>query len=627
MTKEIEFSNSIKLSSEAEVLKDLDRRLDNSATSQDNNTLSNSPIDNSIDYDEGVPKTLGRYRILEKVGQGATAVVYRAYDPQLDRFLAIKLLRDYLAKDKDYRKNFIQEAKLAAQLTHPNIVTIYDVGITDHKAYIAMELIEGKTLEAILKASQKLSVPAALAMTRQLASALQYAHEQGVVHRDIKPGNILVLADTKTVKLADFGIAQLEESLVGTGKLSDKVMGTPEYMSPEQVLGHPLDSRSDLYSVGVLLYQMINGKPPFCSDDLANLFKRIIKTKSPSFSVENYRIKDDLNDLVRKLLHKRPAKRYQKAAELCLEIDRINRKIDPKNKIKKQGFSSLTTRWTATMAGTVFLSMCVGLVIVAWMQYRALSGITFDYGASIARMIAYQSSEPLLDQDAVGLQALAKDAASNEALKMIVIANNQRKVLARVGSKVKTLTQPDADEMVKEMDGMIFYERKSLEGERLYDLYVRVKFADKPVGYLMLSYSREPILQASSVTLSSMLILMLVTLFIVSIVGLRLARQTATDFRRVSLGLKKLVLGRTDTRINSKRNDEAKHLFEAFNRTSVFVEATLEKNKKYEHMLKRKTARKRKKTVEISKVETQRPISQDDVETIQVTVKKKFVNK
>ncbi|MGB0496553.1 MAG: serine/threonine protein kinase, partial [Kangiellaceae bacterium] len=208
------------------------------------------------------PRILGRYRILEEVGRGSTAFVYRAFDPQLDRFLAIKMLRPHLAQNKSFREAFVRESRLAAQLSHPNIVTIYDVGITDDIPYIAMEILEGITLEEILKSKNKLDLKTALNITGQMTLALDYAHQQGLVHKDIKPANILILRDKKTAKLTDFGIAQAIDNFnegnnansKNQGKVRrNKVIGTPEYMSPEQVVGHALDHRTDLYSTGVLL--------------------------------------------------------------------------------------------------------------------------------------------------------------------------------------------------------------------------------------------------------------------------------------------------------------------------------------------------------------------------------------
>ncbi|MBV1907866.1 MAG: protein kinase [Kangiellaceae bacterium] len=520
------------------------------------------------------PVRLGRYRILDEVGRGATALVYRAYDPQLDRFIAIKVLRERLAKDDDYREGFVREARLAAQLTHSNIVTIYDVGISDNKPYIAMELMEGATLEDILKRNAKLSLNTVLSIVRQLAGALSYAHKHGVVHRDIKPGNILILKDKKTAKLTDFGIAQIDETLAKTGRVTDKVLGTPEYMSPEQILGQSLDRRSDLYSTGVLMYKMISGLPPFMADDLGDLFKQIIRSKQPEIVIDNNLVKDDVNDLLRKLLQKRPEKRFQNAEQLLSEIRYIiNKIIKPKEK-QKAHFTSLTTRWTITMASSVFVSMCIGLVVVYAMQFRALSGIAYDYGHTVGKMIAYQSSEVVVLEDWVGLRALVKEVAKNEQLASIYILNRGGEVLASnlTFKKGQLFENPNSDEPVKKIDSTLIYRRTLADDSVLFDVSMPIYVGERMVGQLFVSYSASTIYDASNTTLITMLVVMLVTLLVVSAATLILAKQTSQDYKRVTLGLKKMSVGRVDSRILTERNDEASGLFIAFNQLAAYLE-------------------------------------------------------
>jgi len=567
------------------------------------------------------PRMLGRYRILEEVGRGATALVYRAYDPQLDRFLAIKVLRDRLARDEDYRDSFIHEARLAAQLTHPNIVTIFDVGITDGKPYIAMELLEGATLEQILKSRGKLPIKSTLAITNQLASALVYAHKQGVVHRDIKPGNILILKDKKTTKLTDFGIAQIDENLSKSGGLADKVLGTPEYMSPEQILGQPVDHRSDLYSTGVLIYRMLSGLPPFIADDLGELFKQIIKNKMPELVIDNAQVKDDLKDLLRKLLQKRPEKRYQNASFLVSELRQISNKLSKKNSAKKPFYSSLTTRWTLTMAGAVFLSMCVGLVVVYWMQYKALSGITFDYGHTVGQMIARQSSEAIVLDDPVGLNVLLKENAKNEQLESVVILDLSNKVLAsnqdqNVG---KEFVKPSKDELVKVIDTTEIYQKTLSDNKELFEVSTPIYFADKKVGSLFLSFSAVSIYQVSNTTLVTMLLVMLVTLFIVSFATILLAKQTSRDYKRVADGLRKMSVGRIDARILSHKSNEAGQLFAAFNQLAAYLERVFDRADGGD--LSKITL------PDITITKTNLDIDQKDVDTVEISVEHQTSNK
>ncbi|MET1256601.1 serine/threonine protein kinase [Aliikangiella maris] len=521
-----------------------------------------------------LPKNVGRYRILNEVGRGATAFVYKAYDPQLDRFLAIKVLREELAQDEDYRQAFIKEARLAAQLTHPGIVTIYDVGIADNKPYIGMELLEGATLEQILKAQGKLNLRTVLAMSVQLARALDYAHRQGVVHRDIKPGNIVVLKDKKTVKLTDFGIAQLDDSLNSVGKGSDKVIGTPEYMAPEQVLGQPTDNRSDLYSFGVLIYRMLMGLPPFIGDDLGQLFKQIIKNKPPRIYVVEEKVKDDLQDFMRKLLQKQPNKRYQSAGQISNELRTIQGKLGEKKQQQNNEYVSLRFRWTATMAGVVFVAMCLGLAIVYYMQYQALSGITFDYGRSIARMIAYKSADSVLLDDLVGLNALVNETNKNDQVKSVAVMNKNNTVLASTQKDIiGTAFKPPNDRSHEHtLEDILIYQRELENKNILFDVEMPIKYDNKSLGYLYISFSADSMFTAAKSTLVTMLIVMMITLFVVFIITLVLARRTSRDYQRVTQALNKMALGRVDARLISDRNDEAGQLFAAFNRLANFLE-------------------------------------------------------
>jgi len=527
------------------------------------------------------PKTLGRYRILHEVGRGATAFVYKAYDPQLDRFLAIKVLRKELARDKDYREAFLREARLAAQLTHPGIVTIFDVGIADDKPYIGMELLEGATLETVLKKQNKLNTRTVLAISVQLSAALNYAHKQGVVHRDIKPGNIVVLVDKKTVKLTDFGIAQLDESLGKTNTRSDKVLGTPEYMSPEQILGQPMDNRSDLYSLGVLIFQMVMGMPPFVSEDLGQLFKQIIKSKAPPLLVDEEKIKDDLRDLVRKLLQKSPAKRFQKASMVTAELKNLQNKIGEDTGKQKQAFVSLRFRWTAIMVGTLFAAMCVSLVIVYFVQNNALSGINYDYGRSIARMIAYESAESVLLEDKIGLNALVNESSQNEQLKQVYLIDLNDFVLASTqAEKIGQKFSPPSDrEHRQELNNTHIYQRKLADNSVLFDIEMPINYAEKPLGRLYVTYSADSMYAASKTTLVTMLVVMMITLFVVFVLTLVLARRTSKDFQRVTDALNKMAVGRVDARMISERNDEVGQLFGAFNRLSEYLEHRFEAHK------------------------------------------------
>jgi eukaryotic-like serine/threonine-protein kinase len=215
------------------------------------------------------PEKIGRYEILEVAGQGAMGVVYKAKDPFIGRTVAIKVMSAAVSlrpdEQEEYRQRFFREAQAAGRLRHDNIVSIYDVGYEGGAPYMVQEYLEGQSLSSRLKETGPLPLGESVSILRQVADGLAYAHEQGIVHRDIKPDNILVDAKGKAV-ITDFGVARFSTSdLTRTGE----VLGTPHFMSPEQVIGEPVDGRSDLFSLGVIFYLMLSGQRPFQGDTTA----------------------------------------------------------------------------------------------------------------------------------------------------------------------------------------------------------------------------------------------------------------------------------------------------------------------------------------------------------------------
>jgi eukaryotic-like serine/threonine-protein kinase len=229
---------------------------------------------------------LGRFELVSEIGRGAMGIVYKAKDPMLERTVAIKTIN--LTMDKDgaemYEKRFYQEARAAGGLNHPNIVTIYDIGRSESLCYMAMEYIEGAELRTLLLPGKPLPVQKALSIAAQVAEGLSYAHERGVVHRDIKPANIMV-PEAGPVKITDFGIARMRTSNVQTQ--TGMMMGSPKYMSPEQVIGKRADHRSDLFSLGVILYEMLTGAAPFTGESVNAVMYQIVNFVPPAPSAIN----------------------------------------------------------------------------------------------------------------------------------------------------------------------------------------------------------------------------------------------------------------------------------------------------------------------------------------------------
>jgi serine/threonine-protein kinase len=262
---------------------------------------------------------LGRYEVLGELGHGAMGIVYKAKDPLIDRVVAIKTINLGLALDEkeEYEGRFYQEAKAAGRLNHPNIVTIYDVGKSGDVAYIAMEFLQGRELRDIMNDEGSLPVEQVLDVAAQVAQGLAYAHEHDIVHRDVKPSNIMVVRDGH-VKITDFGIARMASSAVRTQ--TGMVLGSPKYMSPEQVMGKAIDQRSDIFSLGVMLYEMLTGQAPFNGENVNAIMYQTLNTVPPAPSTMNPAVPEMANFIVAKALAKKLEDRYQNAKDFAIDL-------------------------------------------------------------------------------------------------------------------------------------------------------------------------------------------------------------------------------------------------------------------------------------------------------------------
>jgi serine/threonine protein kinase len=261
---------------------------------------------------------LGRYRIVGEIGRGAMGIVYKGEDTVLERVVAIKtVLVRVGSEDKEgYLARFRQEAKALAGLNHPAIITVYDFGDTGDVAYMAMELLEGRELRDLL-AQARLPLHEAVEIAAQVAEGLAFAHARGIVHRDIKPGNIMVLADHRA-KIMDFGIARVRVSDVKTQ--AGTMLGSPKYMSPEQIVGRDLDHRTDVFSLGVVLHEMLAGVPPFAGEDVHQLMYSVCNTRALPPSRLNPAVPPVLDLMVAKALEKDVQARYASAADLAADL-------------------------------------------------------------------------------------------------------------------------------------------------------------------------------------------------------------------------------------------------------------------------------------------------------------------
>ena len=276
-------------------------------------------------------RKVGRYELLERLGRGGMAEVYRAHQASLDRYVAIKLLHPFLADDPEFTARFLREAQNIARLKHPNIVQVYDFE-TDPETetyYMVMELIEGPTLKDVLErldaSGQRMDVHDALRITRDAAAALAFAHSQNMIHRDVKPANLMLDGGHRVV-LTDFGIARM---MSAASTSATAMVGTPAYMAPEQGLGDAGDERSDLYSLGVILFQMSAGTLPYDGETPLSVVLKHLNEPIPSARDRNPSVPETVDTLIQRLMAKDPGDRYQSATELISDIERIEAGLPP----------------------------------------------------------------------------------------------------------------------------------------------------------------------------------------------------------------------------------------------------------------------------------------------------------
>ncbi len=286
---------------------------------------------------------IGRYRIETAIGEGAMAMVWRAFDPGVGRRIAIKTLRPELTRNPAYVSRFLREAKAAGTLSHPNIVTIFDVGEHAEQPYIAMELLDGRTLDQELEERGGLPVGEVIAIGIQLADALAYAHDRGIVHRDIKPANVMLTGGNGRVCVLDFGIARMTEA-EGDRTQIGEALGTPRYMSPEQALGQPVDGRSDLFATGVLLYELVTGRTAFAATTIASLALQIVRDRPEPIAEHAPYCPPGLRAIIDRLIDKNPDKRFATGEALAEALRKEQGKLSKRKSARRYFALPLTVK-------------------------------------------------------------------------------------------------------------------------------------------------------------------------------------------------------------------------------------------------------------------------------------------
>jgi serine/threonine protein kinase len=374
-----------------------------------------------------VGRQFGHYDIVALLGEGGMGAVYLARDTKLGRQVALKLLPSYLRNDPDRLRRFEQEGCAASALNHPNILTIYEIGETDGTQFIATEFVAGETLRTRMRAAP-MEPCEVLDVAEQVASALAAAHEAGIIHRDIKPENVMMRRDA-LVKILDFGLAKLTRGEDKTREAATRspaktsagvVMGTVPYMSPEQALGRNVDHRSDLFSLGVVLYEMVTGQSPFAAASTAETLDRILHVEPEPMAAFNDGVPAELENVVRKCLDKDRGRRYSSARELLVELKNLKRDLEIGAPATITSRERRPSRWSYRLW---FGALAV--VIAAALGYRFMfRGPPAAYSPHIKSLVVLPlgnlSGDPAQEFFADGMtEALVNNLARIHALKVI----------------------------------------------------------------------------------------------------------------------------------------------------------------------------------------------------------------
>ena len=510
---------------------------------------------------------VGRYQIHDLLGQGAMAMVYKAYDPSIDRALAIKILHPELCATEEYRNRFLREAKAAGVLSHPNIVTVFDVGEVGGRPYMAMELLDGTPLNELMRSGGRLPIRDAVDIGIQLARALDYAHSKGIVHRDIKPSNIIQLKDSNIIKVTDFGICHIENPDNMQQTMMGQVLGTPQYMPPEQALGQKVDARSDLFSVGVVLYLLLTGKRPFDGETLATVMYKITNEEPEPIDHVRGDIPPALRRIVDRCLRKPPEKRFQSGLELADALIRVMRDLDEAARKKtRRRIVPLQVKWTLIMAVVVAVTMAVTGTVVSRMQYAALKEQVMDYGSSLVRFMATETAVSVLSEDWVAIEIFMQEVMRTQDFKNLTVIDHQG--IVRVSNVSGSVGQPfhsiPGEPFATRPKGVMVQSYHLPDGAQALDFESPILFQGKEIGRVHLGILQAPLEKVASLTLWMLGLLALITVAAVAVATYVLASRYSKPIRLLHDSMNEISKGNYDYRIAERRNDEFDELYLTF---------------------------------------------------------------
>ena len=576
---------------------------DNSANNRQNNSQDNSAnatLPGGGVVSEAQPQQLGRYLVRKRLGRGRMSAVYRAHDPQLGRDVAIKFLHASVCEDEDSRLHFLQQARAAGSLSHPNIVAVHDVGEIDNRPYVAMELVDGQPLSLRLEEEGPLPLPEVISIGLQLALALEYASGCSIVHRDIKPANIMLLAawqngDPK-IKVADFGIAQAVQGVrimpntpsapsatnalnapnphsasradaQATRRLQGAAPGSLLYMSPEQARGEAaVDGRSDLFSAGVVLYQMLAGVCPFSGANAAALAACIANDSPPPLAQKRPDVPPALRRVIERCLAKQPEQRYASAKDLAEALLRVQVELAEAERVRRRPRQvPLRVKWAAAMALVVTLMMALSLGLLAQRQYAVLLAQVGDHGRSLVGVIAVQHAAQVLGEEWDSIDLQVQDVMGTRSIERLIVVDAAGMVrVSSLPALVGQTYRPEGQSLPElSVDGTTV-RRFSSQGQSLLGFDAPVLFQGKPLGRVMVGLAEGPLTRSAWQSFMLMLALAGMTVLAVAAAAYFLASWFARPIRTVAEAMAEIGKGRLEHRIAEPRNDDFGQLNQAF---------------------------------------------------------------
>jgi serine/threonine-protein kinase len=530
---------------------------------------------------ETEPTKIGRYEIECLVGEGAMAKVYRARDPEIDRVVAVKVLKDEHCVDEDYVNRFLREAKAAGAISHPNIVTVFDVGRFGNAPYITMEFLDEKSLADALSEHEKLPIKRVVSIGIQLARALDLAHRRGIVHRDVKPGNILLMEKGEAVKITDFGIARLDRSEDLQKTHAGTVIGTPRYMSPEQAAGRAVDGRSDLFSLGVILYELLTGKKAFDSSNVATLMLQIMQKDPEPCRALAPDVPASLQRIVSRLLQKRPQQRFQTGAQLAEALERELAAIAAREEeTSRNKFIPLRVRWAISAGAALATLFLVSLGIVYYVERQVVRAQVIDSGAAIAKFIATETAVPVLSQNWVPLELFVKDASERGSFDYLAVTDHDHIVKAATSQDIvgKPFAPPPNASLIVKAADFTASEVNLPDGKAVFLFDTPILFQKTEIGRIYVGINRagmDSVLRSTLLLMSNIGILtVLSAVGMLYVFGGLLGRP----MRLLNNAMRDLGLGDLDRRIAETRNDEFGQLFSAYNHMADAVQVRFAKD-------------------------------------------------